>query len=199
MATMGGGRFCFKGDMRGGSTGGGADRDEAEDVEELEASGEKTGTGGTFLGDVSGSAGSDVLDVRLAGEVAELVDGEKGEEGMGVTGTDRTGRARSAAGTGGGAANEPLLPRVAMGGGGGGTLDMRPCFLRYDVYIVPLFIRSIGGLDFASSTTGSDIDLASIGWMAAEAADEASRSAGMGGGMTLGRRWSTSCLVADVG
>lgn len=127
VASMGGGRFCFIGDTRMGSTGG-----EADDVEEeLTDGGEKTGTGGTFFGDKMGAAGSDVLDARLAGEaVVEPLEGEKGDDGMGEGGTDSTGRTSSDAGTGGGAANEPAELRVTIGGGGGGTLDMRPCCLR---------------------------------------------------------------------
>ena len=102
--------------------------EEADDEEvEVEAGGEKTGTGGTFFGDRIGAAGSEVLAVRLAGEVVEPVEGEKGEEGMGEGGMDNTGRDSSKAGTGGGAANEPLEFRATTGGGGGGTLDMRPC------------------------------------------------------------------------
>ena len=149
---MGGGLFCLIGDTRGGSTGGGADSDDDDnDDEETEAGGKKTGTGGTLFGDMMlDAADSDMLDVRLAGELTELVDGEKGEEGIGEGGTDSADRTNSDAVTGGGAANELLELRVTtMGGGGGGTLDMRPCFLRYDMCSVPILPARINsGLGF---------------------------------------------------
>ena len=164
VASMGGGRFCFMGDTRPGSTGGGADsEDKEEDGAGLKAGDEKTGTGGTFFGDTMNAAGSDVLEDRLAGDVIELAEGEKGEEGMGEGGTDSTGRVRREAGTGGGATSEPVAGRVTIGGGGGGTLVIRPCCFKYDVYIVPLLSRSSGGLGFLSSVAGSDVDLDNVG------------------------------------
>lgn len=66
--------------------------------------------------------------------------------------------------------------------------------------MAPLLTRSSGGLGLLPSVTGSDVDLDSIGWTAAEA-DEAvlSRSVGMGGGTTLGRLWSITDLAALAG
>ena len=191
---MGGGRLSFIGDTRPGSAGGGADRDR----ELTAACEEKTGTGGTFFGEVAAGGGSDVLDERLAGD--ETVDGEKGDEGTGEGGMGREGRGSSDEGRGGGAAREPLAPRATAVGGGGGTLDMRPCCLRYEVYMVPLLRRSRGGLGFFSSAVLSELDLVSSGWTAAALVEEEEgrRMAGMGGGMTLGRRCSTRGLGGEA-